>query len=66
MVSQLIAESGTLRACRSIRREYRESLFYTGLARFFTGIGRRCRDSFIIGACCREGVLARAWGDSLT
>ena len=66
MVSQLIADSATLRACRGIRREYRESLFYTGLGRFFTGLGRRCRDSLIIGACCREGALARAWGDSLT
>ncbi len=64
MVSQLIADSGTLRACRGIRREYRESLFYTGLGRFFTAVGRKCRDSLIIGACCREGVLARAWGDS--
>ncbi len=65
MVSQLIADSGTLRACRGIRREYRESLFYTGLGRFFTAVGRKCRDSLIIGACCREGVLARAWGDSI-
>ena len=66
MVSQLIAESAAARLGRGVRREYKESLFYTGLARFFTGLGRRCRDSVIVGACCREGVLARDWRDSVT
>ena len=36
MVSQLIAESGAARVCRAVGREYRESAFYRGLARFFT------------------------------
>ena len=66
MVSQLIAESAAARLGRGVSREYKQSLFYTGLARFFTGLGRRCRDSVIVGACCREGALARDWRNSLT
>ena len=66
MVSQLIAESAAARLGRGVSREYKQSLFYTGLARFFTGLGRRCQDSVIVSACCREGVLARDWRDSVT
>ena len=66
MVSQLIAESAAARLGRSVSREYKQSLFYSGLARFFTGLGRRCQDSVIVSACCREGVLARDWRDSVT
>ena len=66
MVSQLIAESAAARLGRGVSREYKQSLFYTGLARFFTGLGCRCQDSVIVSACCREGVLARDWRDSVT
>ena len=66
MLPKMIAESGTLRVCRGVRREYETSRFYSGLGRFFLGLGDKCRSSLILGACCREGVLARAWGDSLT
>ena len=66
MLPKMIAESGTLRVCRGVRREYVESRFYAGLSRFFTGLGDRCRSSLLVGACLREGALARAWGESLT
>ena len=66
MLPKMIAESGTLRVCRGVRREYAESRFYAGLSRFFTGLGDKCRSSLLVGACLREGALARAWGESLT
>ncbi len=61
----MIAASGTARLCRAAAREYENSRFYRGLARFFGGVGRKCGESAILGACIREGVLARSWGDSL-
>ncbi len=65
MLTQAIARSGTARVCRAAWREYETSRFYRGLRRLFLGLGRKCGDSLILGACLREGVLARAWGESL-
>lgn len=66
MIAQRIAESGTLRVCRSIRNEYEESRFCTGLVRLFRALGVKCRESVLMNFLCREGALAKSWGGSLT
>ncbi len=66
MISQMIADSATLRVCRAVGREYRESRFYNGLLRFFDALGRAFDGSLFLSFCRRESAFARAWDSSLT